>query len=169
MHLDSVEADADIHATALKELDVTDETRPAALGTTLLRVSLGVMFLAHSLVLKLLTFGLPGTAAFFRSVGLPGWLGYVTFAAEALGGGLLVLGVQARWVALALSPFLLGAVLTVHLKNGWVFEAPGGGWEYPAYLFVLCLAQALLGDGLWALSPSRALRRSGRAGGDALA
>ncbi|MDZ7810760.1 MAG: DoxX family membrane protein [Arhodomonas sp.] len=37
----------------------------------LLRVALGVMFLAHSVVLKLMTFGLPGTAQFFVSIGLP--------------------------------------------------------------------------------------------------
>lgn len=138
---------------------------PAEWGTALLRVSLGVMFLAHSVVLKLLTYGLPGTARFFEGVGLPGWLAYVTFACEAAGGVLLVLGVQARWVALALSPFLLGALFAVHLPNGWVFTSAGGGWEYPAYLFVLCAAQALLGDGAFALSPSRPLGAlRGRAG-----
>ncbi len=128
---------------------------PAEWGAALLRVSLGAMFLAHSVLLKLLTYGLPGTARFFAGVGLPGWLAYLTFACEAAGGTLLVLGVQARWVALALSPFLLGALLAVHWPNGWVFTSPGGGWEYPAYLFVLCVAQALLGDGALALSPSR--------------
>lgn len=101
--------------------------------------------------------GLPGTAAFFHNVGLPGWLAYVTFACEAVGGVLLVLGVQARWVALVLSPFLLGALFAVHLPNGWVFTSAGGGWEYSAYLFVLCIAQALLGDGALACSPSRPL------------
>ena len=130
---------------------------PAEWGATLLRVSLGAMFLAHSVMLKLLTYGLPGTAAFFQGVGLPGWLAYVTFACEAVGGVLLVLGVQARWVALALSPFLLGALFAVHLPNGWVFTSTGGGWEYPAYLFVLCVAQSLLGDGALALSPSSPL------------
>ncbi len=128
-------------------------------GVTLLRVSLGTMFLAHSVVLKHFTYTLPGTAAFFEGVGLPGWLAYVTFAAEAAGGLALVLGIQARWVALLLSPFLLGALVTVHWANGWVFTAAGGGWEYPAYLFVLCLAQALLGDGTWALRPSTPLGR----------
>ena len=126
-------------------------------GATLLRVSLGVMFLAHSVVLKLFTYGLPGTAAFFVSVGLPGWLAYVTFTCELVGGLLLVLGVQARWVALGLSPFLLGALFAVHLPNGWVFTSPKGGWEYPAYLFILCIAQSLVGDGILALSPSRPL------------
>lgn len=138
------------------------DARSAPWATFLLRLALGVMFLAHSIVLKYLTYTLAGTAAFFVGVGLPGWLAYATFAAEAVGGVLLILGVQARWVALALSPIMIGALVWVHAANGWVFTSPNGGWEYPAYLFVLCLAQALLGDGPYALSPSRlprALRR----------
>jgi putative oxidoreductase len=128
--------------------------RSGALGVLLLRVSLGLMFLAHSIALKLLTFGLPGTAAFFVKVGLPAFLAYVTFAAEAIGGVLLILGIQTRWVAISLSPILIGALIWVHARNGWMFASPNGGWEYPLYLFVLCLAQGLLGDGPLALSPS---------------
>lgn len=130
-----------------------DQARASALATTLLRISLGVMFLAHGLVLKLFTFGLPGSAAFFESVGLPGELAYVVFGAETLGGILLILGLQTRRVALALSPILLGSLI-VHGGNGWVFSGPNGGWEYPVYLFVLCVAQALLGDGAYALGPA---------------
>jgi putative oxidoreductase len=120
----------------------------------LLRVALGVMFLSHSIVLKLFVFTLAGNAAFFESIGLPGSFGYVVFAAEALGGTLLVLGVQTRWVALTLSPILVGAVW-VHSGNGWMFASPNGGWEYPLYLTVLALVQGLLGDGAFALSASR--------------
>ena len=80
------------------------------LAALVLRVSLGVMYLAHGFILKVLTFGLAGTAGFFTSVGLPGWLAYVTVAAETAGGMLLVLGVQTRLVALALIPTLLGAI-----------------------------------------------------------
>lgn len=138
-----------------------DQPRLTELAVALLRCSLGVMFLAHGVGLKLLTFGLPGTAAFFRSVGLPDWLAYATFAAEVVGGLMLVLGVRARIAAAALAPIMLGAVLTVHMDNGWVFSAPGGGWEYPAYLVVLCVAQALLGDGAFALAPSRPPGRRG--------
>ncbi len=72
----------------------------------LLRIALGTMFLAHSVILKLFVFTLPGTAGFFQSLGLPGWTAYATFAAEAVGGVLLILGVQSRWVALALLPIL---------------------------------------------------------------
>jgi putative oxidoreductase len=133
------------------------DLRLSPYAALILRLALGIMFLAHSIVLKLMTFGLPGTAQFFQSVGLPAWLAYFTFATEAIGGALLVLGVQSRWVALLLSPFLIGALVTVHFANGWVFTANGGGWEYPAYLFVLCIVQAMIGDGAWALSPSRGL------------
>lgn len=123
-------------------------------GVLLLRVSLGAMFLAHGLLLKVATFGLAGTAGFFESLGLPAGLAYLTVFGETVGGVLLILGVQTRWVSLALLPILLGAVW-VHSGNGWVFSAANGGWEYPAYLAVLALAQALLGDGAYALSPSR--------------
>ncbi len=121
-----------------------------AIAALVLRVSLGVMFLAHAL-LKLFVFTLPGTAQFFASLGLPGLLGYVVFGAELVGGVLLILGVQVRVVALALVPILLGATWA-HFGNGWVFSATGGGWEYPAFWTVALVVQALLGEGAWALA-----------------
>ncbi len=112
------------------------------------------MYLTHGVVLKWMTFGLDGTARFFQSIGLPGPLAYATIFAELIGGTMLILGLQSRWVALALSPILFGA-LWVHAGNGWVFTATGGGWEYPLYLIVLSGVQVLVGDGAYALSPSR--------------
>jgi putative oxidoreductase len=135
---------------------------PEAYGILLLRVSLGLMFIAHSVILKLMTFSLAGTAQYFESLGLPTFLAYATFWVEFIGGVLLVLGVQSRLVALALLPVLFGA-FWVHAGNGWVFSAQGGGWEYPLYLIVLSVAQALLGDGVYALSPSRPLALGRRA------
>ncbi|HJY36047.1 MAG TPA: DoxX family protein [Steroidobacteraceae bacterium] len=110
-------------------------------GATLLRVALGIMFIAHSVVLKYLTFTLAGTAQYFVSIGLPGFLAYVVFALEAVGGVLLVLGIRTRWVALGLVPVLLGATWA-HVGNGWVFNAPNGGWEYPVFLIVISLVVA---------------------------
>jgi putative oxidoreductase len=129
------------------------DTRTAPYAATLLRVSLGIMFIAHAL-LKYIVFTLPGTVKFFESLGLPGPLAYVTFAAELVGGMLILGGVYARWVALALVPILLGAAWA-HAGNGWVFSAPNGGWEYPAFLVVLALAVGLLGDGKFALMAKR--------------
>lgn len=129
---------------------------PVALAAFLLRVSLGLMFLAHSLILKLMVFTLPGTAQFFLSLGLPGPLAYVVFVLEAVGGTLLVLGVQVRVVSLILLPVLMGAIWA-HASNGWMFGYTNGGWEYPLYLSVLALVQALLGEGAFPLSRSQPL------------
>ena len=114
-------------------------------GITLLRLSLGAMWIAHAL-LKLLVYTLPGTAQFFASVGYPGFLAYPVFAVELLGGAALVLGIYARQVSLALVPVMVGAAL-VHVGNGWVFTSAGGGWEYPVFLGVASIALWLLGDG----------------------
>ena len=111
-------------------------------GAVLLRVSLGLMFIAHSVVLKYFTFTLAGTAQYFTSIGLPASLAYVVFALEAIGGVLLVIGLQTRWVALGLVPVLIGA-LWVHLGNGWVFSNANGGWEYPLFLIVISVVVAL--------------------------
>lgn len=121
----------------------------ADLGAFVLRVSLGVLFLAHGLM-KVLVFGLPGTVGFFQSLGYPPVLAYLTILGEIGGGLLLIAGVFTRWIALALVPLMIGATL-VHVSNGWVFSNTGGGWEFPVLWTVLLGVQALLGDGAFAL------------------
>ena len=134
------------------------DSKSAPYAALLLRVSLGVMFLAHGFYLKIFVFTTAGTVGFFESLGLPGLLAYATIAAETLGGLALILGVFTRWVSLGLLPVLLGAVW-VHSGNGWLFTAEGGGWEYPVFLAVAAMAQALLGDGAHALKPSGEITR----------
>lgn len=131
----------------------TIKTDFAPVGIALLRVALATMFLAHGL-LKLLVFTLPGTAAFFASVGFPAFTAYIVVPAEILAGFALLVGFRTRWVAIATLPLLLGA-LSVHLGNGWLFSAPKGGWEFPLYLVVLAGAQAMLGSGAFALDNIR--------------
>ena len=121
-----------------------------SLGPTLLRISLGVIFLAHSVYLKAVVFTLPGTAAFFESLGLPGLSAYAVFLIEAVGGLALILGVAVRPASLALGVVSLGAAWA-HSANGWLFTNEGGGWEYPLFLFVASLVQALLGAGAYRL------------------
>jgi len=115
---------------------------PNRAGATLLRVSLGVMYIAHSVILKFFMYTLEGTAQYFESIGLPAVLAYVVFAFEAIGGVLLVLGIRTREVALLLVPILVGA-MWAHSGNGWVFSNPEGGWEYPLYLIVISIVVAL--------------------------
>ncbi len=126
------------------------DVRTAPYAALTLRIGLGAMFIAHAL-LKVFVFTLPGTVQFFESIGLPGMLAYATIAAELIGGAMLLLGIGTRWVAALLIPVLLGATWA-HSSNGWLFTAPNGGWEYPAFLTVGALAQALLGSGAYALS-----------------
>ena len=125
---------------------MNNNTEYAAL---ILRIGLGAMFLAHGL-LKVMVFTLPGTAAFFEQVGFPGWTAYIVTFAEIGGGLLLLAGVAVRAVSIALIPILLGATF-VHFGFGWVFSNPNGGWEYPAFLTLAAVVQALLGPGAFAL------------------
>ena len=124
-------------------------------GIALLRVSLGVMWIAHAL-LKLLVFTLPGTAQYFASIGFAGFLAYPVFAAELLGGIALLLGIYARQAALALVP-VMAVAAWVHLPNGWVHTSTGGGWEYPVFLIAAYISLWLLGDGAAAIKRSTLL------------
>ncbi len=122
-------------------------------GILVLRLALGALFLAHGLR-KLLVSKPAGVEGYFRSLGLPGWVGLLTMAAEILGGAALLLGVWPRYVALALTPMMVGTIVLVHGKNGFVFDNKGGGWEYSALWSVALVAVFLLGDGPFALCPS---------------
>ncbi|MGE0714872.1 MAG: DoxX family protein [Alphaproteobacteria bacterium] len=126
-----------------------NDIRPADAAATLLRVSLGVLFLAHA-GLKVFVFTVPGTVQFFQSIGYPGYFAHLVILAEAVGGLALIAGLWSRWVSLALVPVLIGATVQ-HLGNGWVFTATGGGWEFPAFWTVALLVQSLLGDGAWSM------------------
>ncbi len=129
------------------------DTRTAPYAALLLRVVLGILFLAHA-GLKIFVFTPAGTAAFFSSLGLPGWLAYVTIVWELAGAAALILGVWPRLVAIALIPILLGTIVTVHGAAGFFFNNTNGGWEFPGFWIVALLVQALLGDGAKALKPT---------------
>jgi putative oxidoreductase len=117
-------------------------------GALLIRLSLGSVLLSHGLV-KLLVFTIPGTVAFFASLGLPAAAAYMTLFAEIVGGSAILLGLYTRLAALLSIPVLLGA-LWAHSGNGWLFTSEGGGWEYPLLLIVLACAVVLQGSGPFA-------------------
>ena len=129
------------------------DQRTTPYAALLLRLALGALFLAH-FGLKFFVFTPAGTAKFFASLGLPGWLAYVTMTVELLGAIALVLGIYTRVIAIVLIPVLLGAIFTVHGSAGFFFTNPNGGWEFPAFWIVGLLALALIGDGKYALKPT---------------
>ncbi len=123
-----------------------NETVTTPYAVAVLRLTNGLALLAHGAVLKLGTFGLAGTMGYFASIGYPPVLGAVVAFAEVLAGLALLAGVGVRWVSLGALLILLGAVAQ-HAPNGWVFNAPGGGWEFPAFWAAALVAQAGLGAG----------------------
>lgn len=136
--------------TAPTSLATTGAFTAVDAGTLVLRLALGGMFLAHGL-LKFLTFTLAGTAAFFESLGFPGWTAYIVAPAEVLAGAALIAGFHSRKVAIASLPILAGSLLA-HAGNGWVFSNANGGWEYPLYLIATAVVVALLGGGRIAIT-----------------
>jgi putative oxidoreductase len=127
------------------------DARLAPYGLFAIRAALGTMFIAHAL-LKYFVFTIPGFSQFLGMVGLPSALAWPLFLAELLGGVAILVGFYGRWVSAALLPVLLGA-LAIHAPNGWLFNVPNGGWEYPAFLAVAALAHVLAGDGAFAVKP----------------
>lgn len=120
----------------------------------LARASLGVMFLAHGLM-KFITFTLPGTYAYFESIGFPGWAAYVVAPAEVLAGIALIVGFRTRLVALLTLPILAGSIIP-HASAGWSFSNTGGGWEFPVYLLATAVVVALLGGGRYSITQPKA-------------
>ncbi len=125
------------------------DNRFAPYGLFALRAALGIMFIAHA-YLKVAVFTIPGFQQFLGMVGLPAALAWPIVLAELVGGAAILLGFYGRWVSAALLPVLLGA-LAIHAPNGWLFNAPNGGWEYPAFLAVAAVTHILAGDGAFAL------------------
>jgi len=136
------------------EKEITNAEK-ALYGILLLRVSVGVLFLMHGLYLKVFVFGMPGTAQFFATLGLPEWFAWVVMLYETIGGLALILGVYTRWVALFLGLHVLVVTYMAHFKSGWLFTNEGGGYEFPLFWAVVCFALALLGAGAHALQPDQ--------------
>jgi putative oxidoreductase len=125
--------------------------RTQELGIAILRIVVGIVFLAHG-AQKLFVVGLGGVSHMFGGMGipLPQVSGVVVTLLEFGGGIALILGVAARWTAALLAVEMAVAAGKVHLHGG--FFAPRG-YEFPLTLLAACVAVALAGPG------SPALRR----------
>jgi putative oxidoreductase len=122
----------------------------ASYGATLLRVILGIVYVMHA-YLALVINGPAGMIAYNAKAGipLPEVATWYLILAHGLGGILLVLGIYTRWAALANVPVMLGAIVFVHLKNG--FWAHQQGYEYVLVLLVATVATAMIGGGALSL------------------
>lgn len=126
----------------------------APYAATLLRLSLGTMWITHAL-LKLLVFSIAGFEAFLASHGMPAFIAWPVVLLELAGGALILAGWHGRIASLLLLPIMAGA-MSAHIGNGWVFSNANGGWEYPLFLIAMSVVHGLLGDGAFALRPAAA-------------
>jgi len=118
-------------------------------GLTLIRVIVGIVFLAHGSQ-KLFSYGIGGVAAGMGQIGLP--LPFVsatlvTFT-EFLGGLALILGLGTRLAAAPIAFAMLVAVTVAHGAGGFFLPT---GFEYALTLLTLNVALILTGPGAFAL------------------
>jgi len=144
---------------------MTTDARAVNAGATLLRLSLGAMWVSHAWF-KITAFGVAGFAGWLDSLGLPGFMAGPVIALELVGGVLILAGFYGRFVSIALLP-VMAVATSVHLPNGMIFSNANGGWEYPVFLLAASIVHALVGDGVLALKsrplPFAALRSAAQA------
>ena len=124
-------------------------------GLAILRIVVGIVFMMHGYQ-KLFVYGFGGTIGAFGKMGifLPGITGPLVAIVEFFGGLALVIGLLTRLAAFAIACDMLGAILLVHLSNGFFLPK---GYEFP--LTLLAAAVALMFGGPGAFSADDALFR----------
>ncbi len=126
---------------------------PLNLALFVLRLTIGLMIMAHGYNHIYGGGKIQGTAGWFASMGMkPGilhaWLASVT---ELGAGAMLVFGLLTPLAAGAVMSVMIVAWVTAHRANGFFIFKPGQGWEYVAFVALTCLALGTLGAGEWSL------------------
>jgi len=125
----------------------------------IIRLALGVVFFAHGAQKALGWFGgygFSGTMGFFtQQLHIPAPLAFLVIIAEFPGCLGLIIGLLSRVVAFGLACDMLGAILMVHLPNGffmnWFGKQAGEGIEFFLLVIAMCHALVIGGAGKWSL------------------
>lgn len=139
------------------------------LGLAVLRIVTGVVFVAHGAT-KLFGGGVPGTADFLASLGIPaaGLMAWVVAALEFFGGLALVVGLLVTPIAVLFCIHMLLGIILVHAPNGFFVIGPGqGGIELNLMLIASLVTLIFAGPGMAAIgggSESEVVHAGGPAG-----
>lgn len=127
----------------------TTLTQRPGLALAILRIVTGIIFIAHG-AQKLFINGMAGTTQGFSGMGIPlaEVTGPLVALVEFVGGIALVLGLFSRLAASLLAVTMLGAMLMVHVPNGFFLP---GGIEFTLALLAASAAIALGGPGSMSL------------------
>ena len=119
----------------------------AGVGELILRLALGITFLAHGRgKLK----DPAAFAGFLKQIRVPAPLfnAWLVALLETVGAVLLILGVATRLLALGLAIDMVVALATVRIKNARFTSGPqAAGWELEFLLLVMSLALVFTGAG----------------------
>ncbi|MDH3297378.1 MAG: DoxX family protein [Gemmatimonadota bacterium] len=121
------------------------------LGLTILRIVLGVIFIAHGWPK---VGSMAGTADFLGGLGVPAPLvaAWAITVLELCGGLLLLIGFLVTPVALLLTAHMLMGIVLVHAANGfYVIGLGAGGIEFNLILAAAAMMLVFGGPGLAAL------------------
>ena len=128
------------------------------IGAFIARITLGVVMLPHGLQKLLGLFGgagFSGTVEFFVGSGLPAFIAVLIIISESFGSLGLIFGFLSRLAALGVIIIMLGAIVTVHIKNGffmnWSGSGPGEGFEFHLLAIGLGLVVLFKGGGAWSV------------------
>src|ERR1700722_17701799 len=119
-----------------------DKLRP--LGLLVLRAALGIAFMFHGYP-KLLT-DTTHTMQLMTKSGFPGYFAYIAGVLELFGGGLLVIGLFTRGIALLFAIEMGIALAKVHIPAVGIYAV--GKYELPLIFGAAALALATTGAGL---------------------
>lgn len=100
-----------------------------------LRIFLGAAFFAHGLAK--FQGGIGNTAAFFESLGLPGFAAYIVATIELIGGAAMILGIGTRVIACLFVLIMAGAIFKVKLAAGFLGSNQSPGYEIDLALMII--------------------------------
>lgn len=126
-----------------------------AMVSALMRVVLGILFLAHGI--SKFQMGLGNVEGWFSSMGVPGFLAYLVAILELVGGILLIVGLFTRYVSALFVLMLIGAIVTMKLSAGLLGNSEMAGYELDLAFMMVAIYLVVAGPS--PLSVDNAIRR----------